>query len=47
MHEVQCAENAKSKIILKIQRNANDCKQKGKAIRQKENNQDHQGNHLC
>ena len=43
---VQYVENAKSKIIFKIQRNVNDCKQKGKAIRQKENNQDHQGNHL-
>ena len=44
---VQYVENAKSKIIFKIQRNVNDCKQKGKAIRQRENNQDHQGNHLC
>ena len=31
---VQYAENAKSKIIFKIQRNVNDCTQRGKAIKQ-------------
>ena len=44
---VQYAENAKSKIIFKIQRNVNDGKQRGEAIRKRANNQDHQVNHLC
>ena len=38
---VQYAENAKSKIIFKIQRNVNVCKQRGKPIRQIANNKDH------
>ena len=41
---VQYAENARSKITFKIQRNVNDYKKKGKLII---NNQDHQRNHLC